>query len=565
MNRRIKVVFVLFCISFLIIALKLWSIQILHEVRFQKMSIRNRTRLVRLPSGRGQIYDRRGRLLVDNQAATQLVVVAAGLEDKRQVAQEVSVLTRLRPEYILEKIRESIFRPFIPVVLAGNMNEEMLVRVAEAKWYLPGIDIQIAPIRNYLMGKTAAHVIGYIGRVQQGDLRDGYGLSDIVGRTGIERAYDKQLRGEDGHKEVQVDYRGNIDKVLQVTQPVTGPSLFLTIDADIQQELYEALDDFCGAGVVMDPRSGAVLAMASVPAFNPNKFTSPVKEDVVSDLFRNKKHPLVNRAISGMYAPGSVFKIIVALAALEDNKITADTLFFCNGSLPLGDTLFHCWRRGGHGWLDLGNALKRSCNVFFYKTGLRIGPGPILDMAARFGLGRKTGINLLGEQAGYLFDYDSGRDNWYPGDTVNLSIGHGRILVTPIQMASFISLVANGGILYKPKLVLDSPSRGDVVGIDKKHLELVKQGLFRVVNDAAGTGHRAYVKGLDIAGKTGTVELKKGQDKNVCWFIGFCPFNDPQVALAIVVEGGESGGQTAAPIARRIFGKWKKIYDWEAK
>ena len=561
MNKRIRVVFVLFCICFMAIVLKLWSIQILHESRFQKMSIRNRIRLVRLPSGRGQIYDCRGRLLVDNKAATQLVIVAAGLDDKDQLVEEVAALTQLRPEYILEKIKESIFSPFIPVVLAGNMNDKMLVKVAEAKWHLPGIDIQIAPIRNYLIGKTAAHLIGYVGRVQSSDLRCGYSLNDIVGRTGIERAYDKQLRGEDGHKEVQVDYRGNIDMVLKVVPPATGPSLFLTIDADIQKELYHALDGYRGAGVVMDPRTGAVLAMVSTPGFDPNKLISPVKQDVVTGLFRNKEYPLVNRAISGMYAPGSAFKIIVALAGLEDNVITADTLFYCNGSLPLGDTIFHCWKKTGHGWLDLDNALKGSCNVFFYQVGLKLGPKPILSMAARFGLGRKTGINLPGEEEGLLL----GQADWYPGDTANLSIGHGKILVTPIQIASFISSVANGGILYKPKLVLDTFSQGRPVGIRKEHLDLVKQGLFRVVNDHAGTGHQAYVRGLDIAGKTGTVELKKGEGKNVCWFTGFCPSAFPRVALAVVVEEGESGGQTAAPIARRIFRKWREIYHREEK
>jgi penicillin-binding protein 2 len=273
---------------------------------------------------------------------------------------------------------------------------------------------------------------------------------------------------------------------------------------------------------------------------------------------------MLNRAISGLYPPGSIFKIIVALAALEKGVITKKTLFYCDGEFQLGNTKFRCWEKNGHGWVDLSNALKKSCNEYFYQLGLKTGPRAILDMAGRFGLGQATGIKISWEKDGLLPTVES---RWFSGDTVNLSIGHGKILVTPIQIACLISAVANGGTLYRPRLILSEESEGVQIDIDKEYIDLVKGGLLRVVNEADGTGHRAYISGLDVAGKTGTVELKRstrpkawvGRKRNICWFAGFSPYADPQIAVVIVTEEGESGGTTAAPIAQKVIKRLNKV------
>lgn len=555
MGRRLRVIFIFFCIWFIVIGFRLWYMQVLNKTRFTEMSRVNRTRIVRLPSPRGRIYDRNGRLIADNKAAAQLVVRIDDIGDTEGLADEISRLTRLSPEYILKKIKENIFKPFIPAVLASDLSDETLVTVSESRWRLPGLAVQIAPVRDYLLGEAFAHLIGYVGEAGKGDLEKGYSWGDIVGCTGIEMGLDRELRGTDGYKEVQVDYRGDVDRILRILEPQIGASVHLTIDSALQEELYNAMNPRRGAGIAMNPKTGEVLALVSSPGFNPNLLVSPVKEDTVIRLFTDKSRPMLNRAISGQYPPGSVFKIITALAALEKGVITKKTLFYCDGEFKLGDTRFRCWEKKGHGWVDLSNALKKSCNEYFYQAGLKAGAGNIIDMAERFGLNRLTGIGTGSEKTGLL----PASGNWYTGDTVNLSIGQGRILVTPIQIASLISAIANGGILHKPRLIMGEEPEDVQIDIDKEYIDIVKEGLFRVVNEPDGTGHRAYVSGLDVAGKTGTVELKeKGRIRNICWFGGFAPFNDPEIAVAVVLEEGESGGATAGPIAQKIFRKWRE-------
>lgn len=553
--------------------------QVLRQTRYTEMSSRNRTRLVRIPSARGRIYDREGRLLVDNKAATQLAVVVDEVENKEDLAGELSNLTKMSPSYILKKIKEYMFKPFLPAVLASDMSAETLTGVAEARWHLPGVSIQVVPIRDYLMGEDCSHLIGYVGAVGERELGSGYTCGDIVGRIGIERQFDKVLRGENGCKEIQVDHRGNIDAVLNIVEPKIGKSIFLTIDLLLQEELYDAMKERNGAGIVMDTDTGEILALVSSPGFDPNLLVSPVKEETIANLFRDKRRPMVDRAISGLYPPGSVFKVIVALAALEKGVINKKNLFFCDGEFQLGDTVFKCWEKKGHGWVDLTNALKKSCNEYFYQVGLKTGSDAIVNMAGRFGFGKITGIEAPGEKPGLI---PLNKTNWSLGDTVNLSIGQGKILTTPIQIACFISAVANGGTLYKPKLLLEEETIGTATDVEKEYLDTIKDGLHRVVNEPDGTGHMAHTPGVDISAKTGTVALKeKNKKRDICWFAGFGTTEDTEkndlqtandgqlaantpagrrtIAVSIVIEQGESGGVTAGPIAQRIFKKWKEI------
>ncbi len=563
MEKRIKVIFGLFSIWFILIAITLWQMQVVNYDRFRELAKRNRIRIVRIPACRGRIFDRDGILLADNKAARQLVVTASEIDDSQLLAEKLALLTKLTPAYILEKIKDNIFRPFVPAVLAQDMNEQLLVSVAEAQVELPGINIKIRPVRDYLRGEVDAHLLGYVGEIGQHHLEKGYHWDDIIGKTGIEEARDEELQGKLGFRKLQVDHRGNIDRVLGIIAPVPGSDLYLTIDTDLQNALYQALAGRAGAGVAMDPRNGRVLALVSTPSFEPNSFVSPAKEEVIRQIFSDSERPLLNRAIAGLYPPGSVFKIIVDLAALEEGVVGSKNIFFCDKEFQLGNTLFHCWAK--HGWQDLGNALKRSCNEYFYQVGLKVGPLPIVAMARRFGLGKKTGIGISGEKEGLLPSQTALERKWYPGDTVNLSIGHGSILVTPIQVACLIAAIANNGIYYQPQLILkwvddngkeheQEVPAGISLPVDREQLDLVKQGLFRVVEEAGGTAYSTRIEDLPAAGKTGTVELQKGRGKqNICWYAGFAPYEEPEIALAVVVEKGESGGQTAGPVARAVF------------
>jgi len=569
MDRRIKVIFTLFCIWFIILGCRLWYMQVFQQTRYKNLSIKNRTRFVRLQSGRGKIYDRNGILIADNKPATQLVVVVGEIEDRKNLADKLSFLTSLSYDYILRKIKEYAFKPFIPAVLASDMSPETLVNVSEARWYLPGVSVQVVPVREYLLGHACSHLLGYVGEASERDMDSGYIPGDIVGRTGLEQKLDKEIRGEPGYKEIQVDYRGNIDTVLQLVEPKNGKSFFLTIDSILQEELVSAMQGKRGAGVVMNPKTGEILAIASSPSFDPNSFVSPVKPEVIKDLFTDKNRPMLDRAVSGVYPPGSVFKIIVALAALEKGVINKNNLFLCDGEFQLGNAIFRCWEKKGHSWVSLSEALKKSCNEYFYQVGLKTGHHAISDMARKFGFGFTTGIELPGEKAGFIPNdsYFEGLKRtkgvkWSSGDTVNFSIGHGKILVTPLQTACFISAVANGGILYKPIIIFGQDPEGKIIDVDKEDLDIVKTGLYRVINEAGGTGHNVFIDGLDIAGKTGTVELtERGKKRDICWFAGFAPFNDPEIVVVVVTEEGESGGVTAGPVAKKVFAKWQELQE----
>jgi penicillin-binding protein 2 len=569
MDRRIKIIFTVFCVWFIVLGCRLWHMQVFQQTRYKNLSVKNRTRFVRLQSGRGKIYDRNGILLADNKPATQLVVVVGEVEDRNNLAERLSSLTSLSYDYILKKIKEYGFKPFTPAVLASDMSLETLVNVSEAKWYLPGASIQVVPVREYLLGSVCSHVIGYVGEAGERDIESGYIPGDIIGRTGLEKKLDKEIRGEPGYKEIQVDYRGNIDAVLHLVEPKDGQSFFLTIDSVLQEELVNAMTGKRGAGVVMNPQTGEILAMVSSPSFDPNCFVSPVKADIIKNLFTDKERPMLDRVVAGVYPPGSVFKIIVALAALEKGVINKNKLFLCDGQFQLGNAIFRCWEKKGHTWVNLSEALKRSCNEYFYQVGLKTGHHAISDMAKKFGFGFVTGIDLPGEKSGFVPDnaYFDGlkrtkNTKWSSGDTVNFSIGHGKILVTPLQAACFISAVANGGVLYKPKILFGGDPEGKMIDINKEHLDIVKEGLYRVINEIGGTGHIAFIEGLDVAGKTGTVELTENRKKrDICWFTGFAPFNEPKIAVVVVTEEGESGGVTVGPIARKVFAKWKELQE----
>ncbi len=431
--------------------------------------------------------------------------------------------------------------------------------------------IQTSPLRNYVYDSTACHVIGYLGHINKKELTKlrnyGYQRRDLIGRSGVEKYYDNYLKGKDGGSQLEVNNRGRQLRMLGIKEAVAGKDISLTIDIDLQVFIEESMGGHRGAIVVMDSTNGEILGMLSRPGFDPDMFVSGASPGAISSFFKRSDFPLVNRAISGRYPPGSVFKVVVASAALDKEKINTRTHLGCKGSYTLGRRVFRCWKKKGHGSQNIREAIKNSCNVFFYQMGRIAGADNITEFAKKFGFGKSTGIDLPGEVSGLvpgrMWKMMSMRENWYEGDTVNFSIGQGYLLVTPLQIVRMMAASGNGGRLIRPHVV----KRIDVVDaaspdpkpirISKEALEIVKEGLDMVVNAERGTGRKARVKGLDIGGKTGTAQA--GKDKTHAWFSGFSPVDDAKMAVVVFLEHGGKGGLSASKIAGEIFGKLHEL------
>jgi penicillin-binding protein 2 len=406
--------------------------------------------------------------------------------------------------------------------------------------------------------------------------KDGYSLGDTIGQAGVEATYDQYLRGRDGVEQIEVDAYGRPIRVLQREEPVSGAHVYTTIDRRIQEAAEQALGPRTGAVVVMDPRTGDLLALVSNPAFPVERFTGPIDRETWLGLLEDPGRPLLNRAIQGEYQPGSLFKIVVAAAALQAQVFTPFDRLSCPREWWFGGRAYHNWEDHDRGALTLAEALKFSCNTFFYQLGLKVGPERISKAAEEFGLGRPTDTGLVGERAGLVpspaWKKRVLKDKWHAGDTVSLAIGQGLITVTPLQIARFMAVVANGGVLYKPRMVVrvrapdgrpltsETPVEEGRAEMSPVVLDFLRQALWAVVNDG-GTGKGAMIPGLGIAGKTGTAQTRefksdaerKRRDQDNAWFAAFAPVDDPQVVVVVFAERAGLGGQVAAPIARQVF------------
>lgn len=559
------------------IIVALWYIQVVKGEAYERLSTENRIRLVRIPAPRGIIYDRFGEVLADNRPGFEVVVNLPEVEDREVLTRSLSGILGIEVSRLATRLELFEERPFEPVRVASDIGIARATILEERNPELKGVEVQVNPIRNYPHGELMAHLLGYVGQIGPEELErlreEGYRAQDDIGKIGVEEAFDKNLRGEAGGEQLQVDARGLRDKVLSRQEPRPGNDLHLTIDTRAQLILDELMDGFTGAAVALDPRNGDIMALVSKPGFDSNLMVRPVPADYLRELFSNPQSPLLNRALAGEYQPGSPLKLAVAIAALDSGVIKTDTVFECAGIFFLGRGSFRCWRDGGHGRLALSEAIKRSCNIYFYQTGLEVGLERIRKTALALGLGEKTGLGLKGERGGFFPSREWKKKNfqeaWYPGDTVNLSIGQGYILVTPLQMAGFTSIIANRGILYQPRLVSRITSlAGEAVKEFpprvKRKLEIpdwiweeIREGMFRVVNEPGGTGTAAAQPQLTISGKTGTVQLSASPDHPTnAWFLAFAPSEEPRIALAIILEGGGSGGESAAPLA----GEFMKRY-----
>jgi penicillin-binding protein 2 len=577
-RRRVVVMAGIVGAALLVIVCQLWYLQVLEGGRFQEASDKNRTRVRPIAAPRGILFDRNGLALVDNRPAFTLSLIPRELE--RDPAARDATLGRLASllQIPFAELQEAVARippdSILPVRVRRGLSMDDVARVEEWKLELPGVIVEVEPQRAYPTSRFAAHLLGYVREANDEQLRQGrYRRGDMVGQSGLERLLDEFLRGKDGGERIEVDAMGRQIRLIQSTEPHPGAQVVTTVDRRVQEAAERAMEGLAGAVVVMDPRNGDVLAMVSTPAFEIDRFTGTIDRNAWLRVIQDPDHPLLNRTIQSQYAPGSVFKIVVAAAGLQEGTLAPTDRTYCTGQFELGKWTFRDWKEGGHGDVDLLGAMRHSCNVFFYEKGLKIGGATIARYATAFGFGAPTRIDLPGERLGLVPQPRLRRDRrvgggWHAGETVNMSIGQGAVLVTPMQVARFMSAVANGGVLWKPRLVqrIERADRGVVWsdgGSVTGHVELspmvwafLRQSLWSAVNEN-GTGAAARLPGYDVAGKTGTAQMiaksraDRGQDH--AWFASFAPVNDPEVVVVVLVERGGKGGQVAAPIARKIL------------
>jgi penicillin-binding protein 2 len=576
-RRRIVVMSGLVFAALLVIVCQLWYLQVLEGGRFQEASDKNRTRVRPIAAPRGILFDRNGLPLVDNRPAFTLSLIPRELE--RDPAARDATLGRLASllQIPFAELQEAVAKispdSILPVRVRRGLSMEDVARVEEWKLELPGVIVEVEPQRAYPNSRFAAHLLGYVREANDEQLKQGrYRRGDMVGQSGLERLLDEFLRGKDGGERIEVDAMGRQIRLIQSTEPNPGAQVVTTVDRRIQEAAEKAMEGHAGSVVVMDPRNGDVLAMVSTPAFEIDRFTGTIDRNAWLRVVQDPDHPLLNRTIQSQYAPGSVFKIVVAAAGLQEGTLAPTDGTYCRGEFQLGQWTFKDWKEGGHGHVDLLAAMRQSCNIFFYEKGLKIGGPVIAKYANAFGLGAATQIDLPGEKLGLIPQPKLRKDKrvggWHAGETVNMSIGQGAVLVTPMQVARLMSAVANGGVLWKPRLVqrIERPDKGVVWsdgGSVTGHVELspmvwafLRQALWSVVNEG-GTGAAARIPGYDIAGKTGTAQMiaksraDKGQDH--AWFASFAPVQDPEVVVIVLVERGGKGGQVAAPLARKIL------------
>ncbi|MFQ6069507.1 MAG: penicillin-binding protein 2 [Candidatus Aminicenantales bacterium] len=590
LERRSGVFFILVKILIVFLVIYFWKIQIIDHRKYLKRSEANILREVTIPSPRGLIKDRSGNtILADNDASFKVSIIRENCRNFDLSCMRIARLLGLSEEVLKERIaRYSSLPYFKPIVVKDNLSIEEVSMIESRKREFPELILQSEPKRIYPFASFAAHTLGYLGEISEEELRSNIYRErrpgELVGKRGIERVYDDMLRGREGQLIEIVDSRGKVRGEARRRKPVQGYSLKLTLDFDLQKKAEELLRGKEGAAVVLDPRNGEVLALASYPTFDLNKFIERFPPQEWQQIKDDPDFPLENRAIRGLYAPGSVFKPVIAIAALDSGLISERTAFTCRGKVYFYGQPFSCWREEGHGVIKLEKAIQHSCNIYFYHLGKMLGIREIARYAGMLGFGEKTGIDLPGEKSGLVprpeWKLKTKNIPWFPGETISVSIGQGPILVTPLQVAVYTATIANRGrkivphLLYsytEPKsgkeTMLFSSREGEKVGIESSVFDKVISGMWRAVN-REGTARATMIRGFDVCGKTGSVQLKSSKNtesevevKTHSWFTGFAPAKNPQVVVTLIVEYGGMGGETAAPMARELFRLYRKKYD----
>ncbi|MDP6787024.1 MAG: penicillin-binding protein 2 [Rhodospirillales bacterium] len=569
---------------------RMYYLQVVESERYATLADENRINIRLLSPPRGRIVDRFGVPVAVNQQNHRVILVPKDAEPIETTLDALGAIIDIgagERRRILRETRRR--RSFIPITVRDNLTWEEVARIEVNTPDLPGIMIDVGRSRHYPHGESIASVLGYVAAVSEDEI-DGDPLLQLpgfrIGKAGIEKVYDRALRGTGGSSQVEVNAVGRVIKEIERQEGQPGTEVTLTVDLELQELGNRLLAGESAAAVVLDIHTGDVMAMVSTPGFDPNAFNRGLGADQWKALISNPRAPLVNKAVAGQYAPGSTFKMVVALAALEKGVITSASRIFCSGSLKVGEAEFHCWKRGGHGDVDLKKGITQSCDVFFYEIARRAGIDRIAAMARKFGLGQVLGVDVPGETAGLIPTREWKQATiggaWHLGETLIAGIGQGAILATPLQLAVMTARIVNGGFAVTPHVTRDivdgkgafPRERGgfETLGVSPRHLALVRQGTDGVVNAPMGTAHRARIAeaGLEMGGKTGTVQVRRitkaereqgvRKNKELAWkdrdhamFVGYAPVHAPRYAVAVVVEHGGGGSTVAAPIARDLL------------
>lgn len=593
-RKKILIFALLVVLCFLMLWLRVWYLQVLKGADFMGLSENNRVRLISLPSYRGEITDRNGVTLATIRPAFNLYITPEDVQDLGETLKTLKKIIDFDIQKVKSDIRQS--QPFSDVLIKADIRRDQVAFVEENNRLVAGIHLKLEPLRNYPYKDLAAHILGYLGEINKDKLKvqTGYKMGDVIGLEGIELQFEPEMKGKKGYKEVEVDVSGRELTILRKNPPQSGRHIVLTLDLRIQKVVEQLMTGtkekpINGSAVVMKVQTGEILAMVSKPSFDPNLFASGISVQEWRKLILNNNHPLQNKAIDGQYPPGSVYKIAVAYAALEEKVMNPEDTVFCPGFFKMGRRRYRCWKWGGHGEMNMHDALVQSCDVYFYTVGTRLGIDTMSRYAKMLGLGDLTQINLIGEKPGLTptkeWKLKSRGEEWLIGETVSASIGQSYNLVTPLQQARLVATVANGGMVLKPYLVrkiMDKDGRvvkdifpeiqRRVVG-HPNTLSVIREALLGVVNEPRGTGRRSRLEKIKVAGKTGTVQVvgrkqvahfKKDEIpykyRDHAWFVAFAPFENPEIAVAVIVEHGGHGGSTAAPIVRQIIEAYHKYY-----
>ncbi|MBF0227042.1 MAG: penicillin-binding protein 2 [Desulfobacterales bacterium] len=590
-QRLIRGMFIVI-IAILILGIRLFYLQILEGGEFRRLSENNCIRLQEIESNRGLIFDLNKKLMVDNRPSFDLLIVPKDARPIEFTINRLSAHTALPEEELLSKVKSKKGGySYKPILLKKDITRDLLAIIEANKFDIPGTLIDVTTKRHYIFTQSAAHLLGYLGEITINEMNSGKypggKLGDFVGKCGVEKTFEQYLKGKRGGMQVEVNSTGQVVKVLKTVEAKPGNNIFLNIDIELQKKAEELLSEASGAVVAMDPSTGAILIMASSPSFDQNAFITGMSPEEWQSLISNPFNPMENKVIQAEYPPASVYKIVTAMAGLEEGAIDQKTIIYCPGKYTYGDRDFKCWKKWGHGYMDVVNSLSESCDVFFYHVGQKLGVDKIAWYAKQCGLGKPTNINLDYEASG-LIPTSSWKKRrfgtpWQGGETLSIAIGQGYNLVTPLQLLVLISAVANGGTIYKP-LILKRietmegnvliENKPEIVGklpVKKENLDIIRKGLWEVVNGKKGTARIVKVDNIEISGKTGTAQVvsrKKNEpsDENLpdhlkshAWFVSYAPSVNPKIAVVVFIAHGEHGSSAAGPVAREIIKEYFKF------
>lgn len=586
-SQRLSAVLTVVIAAFVVLIARLMFLQVIEGAELRRLSEINSIRLRNLDAPRGLIYDAENRLMADNRPSYDLSIMVREAGPLDQTIEKLSRIAGIDEGQlweILEKARAT--RAFKPVLLKPDIDRDVLAAIEVNRWDLPGIQVSVSPRRDYLFSPSSAHILGYMGEINVDELKNSayrdYRSGEYIGRYGVERSSEHWLRGKRGGQQVEVNATSQVVRVINTVEATPGHNIVLSIDQALQLTAEQLLADQAGAVVAVEPSTGHVLAMASSPSFDQNAFISGLSHEMWRELISDPLRPLENKAIQAEYPPASTYKIIAAAAGLEEGLIDAGTTFYCSGALHFGNRNYRCWKKWGHGEVDILRALTESCDVYFYHLGMALGVDRLAWYARAFGLGEPTGVDLNHEAGGLIptAQWKKSRTgvSWQRGETLSVVIGQGFNLTTPLQMAMVAAAVGNGGTRYRPRIVKTVrtadgqtvyESAPEVVGrlpVSEANLRLIQEGLFNAVNVRQGTAWASRLTGMAMSGKTGTAQVvgRRSDDttgesladpviQDHAWFVAYAPRENPRIAVAVIVEHGGQGSRAAAPVAAEMI------------